>query len=165
MMGGILGVLAMIFSIIGIVMAIKNNTPKWIGVTGVLLCILSIFSFFVPFMCAGMIKNKTAKIEVAESVSSGSMRSAKDVTIQINSVGSVRCINNANTSNTVIGNMSTYDFHFDNQLTNWLKMNKVNSSTNINVIASKDAEYSDITKVLDALRENGITKFRLSNNQ
>ncbi len=162
LLGGILGLLAMTFSIIGLVMAIKNSSPKWMGVTGIVLCVLSLFSFFVPMVCADLIKNKTVKVEVPESSSGANDDVAEDVTIQIYCLGRVRCVNNVNAKNSIVGNMSTLDFDFNRQLANWLKMNNVDSSTGIIVNSTKNTDYSDILKVVDALNENGITKFRLS---
>lgn len=160
--GGILGILAMVFSIIGLVMATKNNTPKWIGVIGIVLCIASLFSFFVPIMCAGIIKNKTVEVDTPASVSTNDSEIEEDVTIQIFSLGRVRCINNSNKNNSVIGNLNTIDYDFSTQFANWLKMNNVDASTGIIVNSTNDADYSDITKVVEALRTNGITKFRLT---
>lgn len=162
LLGGILGLLAMTFSIIGLVMAIKNSSPKWMGVTGIVLCVLSLFSFFVPMVCADLIKNKTVEVEVPESTSGANDDVAEDVTIQIYCLGRVRCVNNVNAKNSIVGNMSTLDFDFNRQLANWLKMNNVDSSTGIVVNSTKNTDYSDILKVVDALNENGITKFRLS---
>lgn len=162
LLGGILGLLAMTFSIIGLVMAIKNSSPKWMGVTGIVLCVLSLFSFFVPMVCADLIKNKTVEVEVPESSSGANDDVAEDVTIEIYCLGRVRCVNNVNAKNSIVGNMSTLDFDFNRQLANWLKMNNVDSSTGIIVNSTKKTDYSDILKVVDALNENGITKFRLS---
>lgn len=133
LLGGILGLLAMTFSIIGLVMAIKNSSPKWMGVTGIVLCVLSLFSFFVPMVCADLIKNKTVEVEVPESTSGANDDVAEDVTIQIYCLGRVRCVNNVNAKNSIVGNMSTLDFDFNRQLANWLKMNNVDSSTEITV--------------------------------
>ncbi|MDE6324523.1 MAG: biopolymer transporter ExbD [Paramuribaculum sp.] len=162
--GGILGVMALIFSIVGLTMAIKNNTPRWIGTTGIIMCVLSILSFFVPIVCAGMMENKTMEIENTEPIRLSDEAITEDVTIQIFSISRVRCINNKNSSSTVVGNMSTYDYDFDKQLSNWLKMNKVDSTTGIIVNSTKDADYSDITKVIDTLNKNGISKFKLSSS-
>lgn len=164
MVGGILGLMALVFSIVGLSMAIKNSTPRWIGVTGIIICVLTILSFFVPIMCAGMIKNKTVETELPESNSVSNADIKEDVTIQVFSVGRVRCINNKDASNTVVGNMNTVDLDFKNQLANWLRMNNVDSTTGVIVNSTNDADYSDITKVVETLNENGITKFKLSSS-
>lgn len=162
-LGSILGILAMAFSIIGLVMAVKNNTSKWIGVTGIVICILSLFSFFSPIIYAGLIKSKALKFETPNSATAQDSKIAEDITIQIYKFGRVRCINNVNPDGSIIGNMSTMDYDFSKQLSNWLKMNNVNSSTGIVVNSSKDADYSEITKVIEILQENGITNFRVTN--
>lgn len=165
LVGGLLGIMALIFSIVGLSMAIKNNTPRWIGATGIILCVLSILSFFVPIVCAGMIKNKTVEVEKTESINVFDEDiTEEDITIQIFSVGRVRCINNKDSSNTVAGNMHTMDYDFEKQMGKWLKMNKVDSSTGIVVNSTNDADYSDITKVIDILEKRGISKYKLSSN-
>lgn len=164
LVGGLLGVLALIFSIIGLSMAIKNNTPRWIGTTGIIICVLSILSFFVPIVYAGIIKNKTIEVETPESISASDENITEDITIQIFRGGRIRCINNHDSSNTVVGNMNTSDYDFEKQLANWIKMNKVDSSTGIIVNSTNDADYSDITKVIDTLNKSGISKFKLSSS-
>ena len=161
---GILGMMALAFSIIGLSLAIKNNTPRWIGTTGIIICVLSILSFFVPVVSAGMIKNRTIKIETPESISVSDENIPEDITIQIFSLGRIRCINNKDSSNTVVGNMNTSDYDFEKQLAYWIKMNKVDSSTGIIVNSTNDADYSDITKVIDILNKSGISKFKLSSS-
>lgn len=161
---GILGMMALAFSIIGLSLAIKNNTPRWIGTTGIIICVLSILSFFVPVVSAGMIKNRTIKIETPESIRVSDENIPEDITIQIFSLGRIRCINNKDSSNTVVGNMNTSDYDFEKQLADWIKMNKVDSSTGIIVNSTNDADYSDITKVIDILNKSGISKFKLSSS-
>ena len=163
--GGILGFMALIFSIVGLIMAIKNNTPRWIGTTGIIVCVLSILSFFVPIVCAVIKKNKALNVENTEPLSVVDEVSTEDVTIQIFSIGKVRCINNKNSSNTVVGNMSTFDLDFEKQLSSWLKMNNVDdSTTTILVNSTNDADYSDIKKVIDTLNKCKISKIKLSSN-
>ena len=146
-------------------MAIKNNTPRWIGTTGIIVCVLSILSFFVPIACAVMTKNKTLNVENTELISVEDEVSTEDITIQIFSSGKVRCLNNKNSSNTVVGNMSTFDIDFEKQLSSWLKMNNVDDSTTaILVNSTNDADYSDITKVIDTLNKNRLSKIKLSSN-
>lgn len=164
LLGGILGVLALIFSIVGLTMAIKNNTPRWIGTSGIIICVLSILSFFVPIVCAVMMKNRTIEIENLESISASDDAITEDVTIQIFSVGHVRCINNKNSSSSVVGNINTSDYDFEKQLSNWLKMNNVDSTTGIIVNSTNDADYSDITKVIDILNKSGMSNFKLSSS-
>lgn len=53
-LGGFVGILSLIFSIIGLSMAVKRNSTKWIGATGIVLFVLSLFSFFIPIAFAGM---------------------------------------------------------------------------------------------------------------
>lgn len=162
-LGSILGILSMAFSIIGLVMAVKNNTSKWIGVTGIVICILSLFSFFIPITYASLIKSKTLKFETQNSKTAQDSKIVEDITIQIYNFGRVRCINNINPNGSIIGNLNTMDYDFAKQFSNWLKMNNVNSSTGIVVNSSKDADYSEITKVVEILQENGITNFRVTN--
>lgn len=165
LVGSVLGLLAMVFSIVGLVMAIRNNTPRWIGVTGIVLCLVSLFSFFIPIMGAGMLKDKTPDAEapktaVAVADNNEEKETVYEVTIQIFDFGRVRCVNNA--GNNVVGNMSTTDYDFKKQFANWLKMNNVDSSSSVLINTTNDADYSDITKVINALKANGITEFELS---
>ena len=44
-----IGILGLIFSIIGLIMAIRNCTPKWMSVSGIISCCLCLF---VPIIIA-----------------------------------------------------------------------------------------------------------------
>lgn len=164
MLGGVLGLLALSFSIVGLVMAIKNNTPKWIGVTGIVLCIISFFSFIIPILCAGAINDNAEQVEIPEPEPSANEGISEDVTIQIFAIGRVRCLNNTDQENTVIGNLRTIDYDFQDQLSSWLKMNNVDSTTVVGVNSSSGADYSDITKVVETLKDNGISNIKLSSD-
>lgn len=159
---GILGLMALIFSIIGLSMAIKNNTPIWIGTTGIIICVISILSFIVPIICKVLINSQESEIKTPESVTQTNENIQEDITIQIFRGGRVRCINNINPQGTPVANMNTYDHDFNQQFANWVKMNSVDSSTGVIINSTNDANYSDIIKVVDALNNNDITKYKLS---
>ena len=63
-----------------------------------------------------------------------------------------------------MGNMQTYKYDFEQQLQNWLKLNNVDESAELIIQASKDADYSDINKVFNALQKAGLTKFTLKSD-
>lgn len=161
--GTLLGLLGMVFSIIGLVMSAKNRAPMWMSITGMVLSLLSLISFFFPVIYHDIEKAQTAEVLLPESAGQAS-EIAEDVTIQINDVGRVRCINNINANNSVIGNMGTYEYDFERQLGDWLKMNNVDSSTGVVIRTSRNADYSDITKVFEALQANGVKRYRIANN-
>lgn len=48
LVGPFLGLLGFIFSIVGLVQASRNFTPKWMGVCGIIFCCLSVVSFLSP---------------------------------------------------------------------------------------------------------------------
>ena len=158
LLGSILGILAMVFSIVGLILAIKNDTPKWIGTTGIVLCIASIISFFLPIFCAGLKQKEPVQVVTPEYLKEN------NVIIQINKYGKVRCLDNRRESNNVVGNMQTYKYDFEQQLQNWLKLNNVDESAELIIQASKDADYSDINKVFNALQKAGLTKFTLKSD-
>lgn len=162
LVGGLLGIFAISFSIIGLVLAIKNDTPKWIGTSGIVVCVLSLFSFFVPIFCAGMIKKETVKIELPNPASSNlETEIVDDITIQIFAGGKVCFINNKD-NDCNIDTIETKDLLFNKRMSNWLSENGVDHSTRIIVKPSTDADYTDIIKVVDVLQVNGLSKFRIS---
>lgn len=101
-------------------------------------------------------------VETPDSDTLSGPQYEKGVTIQIFSAGRIRCINDIDPENSIVGNMSSYDKDFNAQITNWLKMNNVDTSTPIKIIGTLDSSYSDVSKVTDVLDKMGITKYQLS---
>lgn len=64
-----LGFIGFVFSIIGLIIAIKNCTPKWMSVSGIIFCCLSLLTpiFIVMIGAIAMADHKTDQtIEEAE---------------------------------------------------------------------------------------------------
>lgn len=164
---GFIGFLALIFSSVGLYLAIKKQMPHRIAISGIVTCTLCILSFVVPPTCVELFERKAAQTEMPQSV----IRSNEDnngkqanVTIQVFKYGEIRFINNKDANNPVISNMNTSDHNFDKQVGEWLKLNNLDASNSFEVCTTNQAEFSDIDKLLDALRKNGITTFSLSSN-
>ncbi|MDE6272650.1 MAG: hypothetical protein K2M31_06550 [Muribaculaceae bacterium] len=121
---GLIGILAMTFSVVGLFMAVRKSTPRWIGVTGIILCVASILSFILPFVYLGMSKRYHSETPAIETTLDSSDECEHDITIQIFNLGRVRCINNKESKSSVVGNMKTSDGNFDRNFANWLKTNK-----------------------------------------
>ena len=155
----IIGFPAMVFSIVGLVLAIKNNTPKWIGISGIVIYVLSLLSFFGGF--TRFIESETLTIKLPPAVSTKESDIIEDITIQIFGDGRVRCINNVNPKESPDGDMSTLDNEFNKQFSNWLNVNNAYSSRGVIVNSSRDADYSDLIKVLEVLQGNGVPKYKM----
>lgn len=166
----VLGIFALVFSIDGLSSAIKSGAPKWIGTTGIIICVLSVLSFLAPLIYAGINGTGTHSSDSEIVCGTGPMipeeqtaEVSEDITIRVLRYGEVQCTNNTDRANSVIGNLHTYEHDFDRQLAMWLRMNEVNSSKRVVIRAANDADYSDITNVIEVLNANGISNFRLSN--
>jgi uncharacterized integral membrane protein len=53
-----IGIIGFIFSIIGLVMAMKNNTPKWMSVSGIIFCCLSLLTPILIAMIGMMVSHE-----------------------------------------------------------------------------------------------------------
>lgn len=139
MMGTVVGIIALVFSIVGLRADIKNGAPKYFGISGIVLSLLLPASFVLISMMS-FLSNKsthsqigrpdTLDIHIAEAAVAAEDADA-DVTIKLQRHGYVRCLDNRNGENGVVGNMMTYELDFDSQVENWLKINDVKSSDNI----------------------------------
>lgn len=164
---GFLGFMALVFSSIGLYLAVKNQMPHRIAIFGIVTCALCILSFVVPPICVGLLERQPVQAETPESVLLANETpdgQQADVTIQVFKYGEIRFINNKDANNPVIANMSTLDYNFDKQVGEWLKLNHLDASNSFEVCTTNQADFSDINKLLDALRKNGITKFSLSSS-
>lgn len=70
LVGGFLGLIGLVFSIVGLIQAINNQTKKWMSVWGIVFFCLSVVSVFVGgFLVAAVTSSSKEKIKATESVS------------------------------------------------------------------------------------------------
>lgn len=160
--GGLLGLLGFVFSIAGLIMAIKNNTPKWIGVIGIVISCISIVSFFaIPIIANTSIEKEPTGVIIPPSALENTDETNQAV-IQINDDRSVICYIDEESSSRMKINMN--DVQFQKQFTSWIDkhLKNVDPNTQITILSSSKLDYSDVNSVLDLLHESGHSRFTLN---
>lgn len=87
--------------------------------------------------------------------------SEKNVVITITSSSSILCNDNRENSETVPATIKTYSYEFKHELSTWLKMNNISKSTLILIKSNQSADYSDVVKAIDTLKELGYTNIKM----
>lgn len=164
LIGTLFGLFAIIFSIVGLVMAIKNGTAKWMSVTGIVLWLLSIVSAVMPIVII-KINSNNKKIEKSAQIKNQSSITTNNISIEMLYFGKIRCVNNTNADNSIIGNMDISDYGFEDQLSNWFEINNIDNASRITIETSEDTDYSDIKKLIETLDKLGYTEYKLTRKE
>lgn len=152
---GLLGIMGFILSLVGLVMAIKNFTPKWMGVSGIIISCLSLFCYFViPFVTTTSIVKEPTEVVINEE------RETKEIVIQINKAGMLNCyvLNDSSGDSRMQFNMNddSSKAHFKS----WLDDN-MDSNSIITLSSRPDVSYTNANVVMDFLNESGYNRFKL----
>ena len=159
--GSILGILGLVFSIIGLVSANKNGLKKLPGVLGISLCCASLLSVFAPILYT-VLFIETEHVEVIVPPSNEDISSNEDVILSIERFGDVKC-NKADGSS--LANMSAISkCSFSRELKTWLQTNGYNENVSIVIKADTDVDYNYIANVIEALNDMGIKKFSIKSD-
>lgn len=160
--GGFFGLLGLIFSIAGLVTALRTSTQKWPSVCGIVFCCLSALSVFVPLVVASV--EKSRPVEIVQPALSDENENDSHVVLYITADYKLKCYDNRTgvDSNPAVIRMSSYDKK--HQLTTWMRLNDIGPDTDITIMADRGTDYSGIVEIVDVLREIGITRFRLGSD-
>lgn len=164
LVGGFLGLMGLIFSIVGLVSALRNFSPKWPAVCGIVFCCLSLLSVFAPVIIASTIKSETIKVETPESVIASETNTSEVVVLYITDMNRMKCYDNRHgiDNNPAVINMFSIDKK--HELQTWMEINGIKNDANFTLKTDEGVEYSNIVEILDIFKELGITKFRLASN-
>ncbi|MCH5245711.1 MAG: biopolymer transporter ExbD [Muribaculaceae bacterium] len=157
LIGSILGILALVFSIVGLVTANKHGLKKLPGILGITLCCLSLISVLTPFIYAVLVEPEP--VEVIVPPSEEETTEDVDVILSIGNYGDVKCYK-ADGSNTANMN-ALIKYRFSRELKTWLQTNGFSKDVSITIKADKDVDYSYVANVIDALNDLGINRFKI----
>ena len=159
-LGCILGILALVFSIVGLVSANKRGLKKLPGVLGIILSCVSLISIFIPFIRAALVAPEPLEVIVPplEEETSPYIEDV-DVILSIRTIGYVKCYkeDGSNIANMYAGNR----FQFSRELKTWLQTNGFSKDVAIAIKVDKDADYRYVVDVIDALNDLEINRFKI----
>lgn len=158
--GGFLGLMGLIFSIIGLVQATRNFVKKWPSVCGIIFCCLSLVSVFAPIIIASTMKTQTVEIQLPEQKEATGTDDA--VMLYITDMHTIKCYDNRNGNDNSPAIIRSYSIDKKHELETWMQMNEIKKDANFIVKADTEVDYSEIVEILDILKELKITKFKLT---
>lgn len=171
----VLGLMGLIFSIVGLVTALRHDQPKWVGTCGIVCCCLSVISVFVPFVAAGFVEKETIRIKtpsavveetvaepVTESVSvAENTDDGCDILFKIRRYGEVQCYNLTEGADATPAKLSAYSYDLKHEISTWMRMNGLDKNSPVGIKADEKADYSDVVTVIDVLHSLGINRYRM----
>lgn len=160
LIGGFLGLMGLIFSIIGLVSANKHFDKKWPSVSGIIFCCLSLLSLFAPIIIDSTIKPKPIKVMQLEQHENPSSNSG--IVLYITNMNRLRCFDNRNGIDNKPAVISMFSADKKHELQTWMQMSNIDKDVNITIKIDTDVEYADIVDIIDILKDLGITKFQIS---
>ena len=156
-LGCFLGLLGLVFSIIGLVLSYKYNLKKLPGVLGIIFCFTSLISACVPMFYSFYIKTEELKISLPQSVEDDNSIEIQEVVISIGENGNVKCYIEESKDTT---NMSASSVSgFQKELNDWLLINNYDENVSIIIKSDDKAGYGHLINVLDAVSNLKIKNY------
>ena len=170
--GSILGLVALILSILGLVSANKNSLKKFPGVAGIVLICLSVISAFIPWIVMAFsaisdiasheheIINAVYDTETIRIIQEDDdVSEIESITLCVGANGRVECTGNTDfqphymTANT--------DREIYRQLKTWMRINNIEKSVPFVITMTEDAKYDNIVNIIMALQKLGIKRYKI----
>ena len=153
---GLIGTLGFIFSVVGLVIANKHDLPKWMSVSGIILCCLSVIAFFSDPL-ETFYHNEPHRVIIPESIQALE-KSENMVVFVLDADGNVTCsCNDIYDDIEVMFSLRTSSDELE--LKAWIATNVADRQ--VVIYANKEVPYSQTEKLIELLNECGISKFSL----
>ncbi len=167
---GVFGILGLVFSIIGFSQARRIGAVKWPGAWGIALSCLSVLGFMTPVIISPFIQSERIEVNVPSSIyediedTEDADDDAGVVLVRVTS-RDVKLYDNRDGVDKSPASIRTYTYDKAHQIKTWMQLNGVSTTSTFVISADKNADYSNVVDVIDALKELGITKFQLQSSK
>lgn len=164
MIGGILGLMGLVFSIIGLVIAIRNYTRQWPGICGIVFFCVSLLSVFAPLFIGGATKTKKTVDKHTEQIipnSANSETSESGIELYVKSFN-IECYDNRNGEDTNPSAIRVYSTDKKRELQTWMQLKNIDADEEFVIKTADDADFSHIVELLDIMKELNINNYRLA---
>lgn len=162
----LLGLTAMLFSIVGLFSADLNNLKKWPSVSGIILCIASPLSIFAPPLYACMAPSEPIVVQTPPTVKAhDTAKTEGDILIEINFIGDFKLKDIRPNSTTQDANIDKYSHSKKRQIKTWMQMNGLTTENTVVIRTDPDTDYSDVLEIIDLLNELGIKRFSMETHK
>ncbi|MDE5800613.1 MAG: hypothetical protein K2H74_06275 [Paramuribaculum sp.] len=157
--GGIFWLLALIFSVIGLVVAIKNFTPKWISITGIILCCVSLPAAFIPPFIGCVVQSEP--MIVSTPLPQPTTTDKTDIRIVINERGMLECYDlfsdGGSPSMTIDSGCAELAAH----ISDWMQSRGLTKDASVSIEVDPDAGYQCVVDVIDVMQTLDISSYRI----
>lgn len=159
---GVFGILGLVFSLIGFNAARRIDAKKWPGAWGIALSCLSVLSFMVPVIISPFIHREPMTVIVPSQIEDD-IDGANDSGVVLVRVTSrnIKLYDNRNGVDKTPATIRVYTYDIAHQIKTWMQLNGVSTTSTFVLSTDENTDYSDVVEVVDALKELGITKYRL----
>lgn len=130
MVGGLLWLFGIIFSIIGLINAIKSSILKWPSVCGIVFCCLSLVSLVAPLVYAGAKVREPTRV-VASNYDEMESATEDGVVLYITSMKTLICYDNRNGEDINPANIRMRSRRKQHDLETWMQINNIDKDANI----------------------------------
>lgn len=157
--GGIFWLLALIFSVIGLVVAIKHFTPKWISITGIILCCVSLPAVFLPpFIGWTAIPEP---IILPTSPQPYSTPDKTDIRIVVNESGSLECYDLTSDGGSPSMTIDSGCANLATHIAEWMQARGLTKDASVSIEVDPDAGYQCVVDVIDVMHLLSIARFHI----
>lgn len=163
LVGGILGILTLIFSIVGLFNANRNGLKKYPSVLGIIFFCISLISAFVPLFCTYLKSNKQTPVEVVADASIEGPAEAQEIKVielTITHYGEVECREQGDPNVATLTGLSKY--RFEREFTTWLELHGLDERDMVLIQTSNDSDYNSVSNVVEVLQNMGFENYKLN---
>lgn len=161
LIGSLVGLLGLIFSIVGLIKATNSGGKKWIGVCGLIFSGLSVVSIFVPIFLSAFTAKEPTMIKAPASMITDNPQENKVVFVVDGY--QLKCYDNRETNEVEpYQTRLEYSYQIKKELGVWFKMHNVSKDEIIILKVSTDTDYSQVAELMDALKYLGRNNVQLT---
>lgn len=160
LVGGILGILTLIFSIVGLFNANRNGLKKYPSVLGIIFFCISLISAFVPLFCTYLKSNKQTPVEEAAASIYEAAVEQKVIELTIIHYGEVECREQGDPNVATLTGLSKY--RFEREFTTWLELHGLDERDMVLIQTSNDSDYNSVSNVVEVLQNMGFKNYKLN---
>lgn len=157
--GSILGILSLIFSIVGLVNANKHALKKYPGILGIVFCFVSLLSFFAPLFISVILgaKERSKIIDPVIQENYSKINISNEVILLVQKYGDVKCRKGDSDQQTDMSALT--ELGFEKEMRVWLETNGFDENVSIEIKYDKDTDYKYIVNVVEALQHLRIKNY------
>lgn len=157
--GGIFWLLALIFCVIGLVVAIKHFTPKWISIIGIILCCVSLPAVFLPPFIGWTAMPEPIILPPHPQTSSTPEKT--DIRIVINESGILECYDLTSEGDSTSIAIDSGCANLATHISEWMQSRGLTRDATVSIYVDPRAGYQSMVNVIDVMHLLSISRFSI----